>query len=296
MGALIYEPDRSGIADETERSLDWIAQQSTDVLEGDAEDVLDELLVLNGSSAGARPKALIGFDDTTGRIHYGNVGLPDGYAPWLVKFMNSRDGADAGVVEFMYSELARAAGVTISETQLFLSKRGFGYFAIKRFDRDQGQCFHVHTPSGLLQSDYRIPSLDYRDLLELTMHLTRDVREWEKMFRLAVFNVLAHNRDDHLKNFSFLMNEAGEWHLAPAYDLTFSFGPSGEQSTMVMGEGKSPTVEHLRKLGQHAGISSNRVKEIIERTQDTLTKWTQLSESHDLREATHDLVRSHIHQ
>ncbi len=296
MGALTYEPDHSGTLEETELTLDWIAHQSMTVLEGDAEDVLDELLALSGSSAGARPKALIGFNDATGRILYGNMELPDGYETWLVKFINSRDGSDAGVMEFIYSELARHAGLLIPDTQLFPAKQGFGYFGVKRFDRNKGKRFHVHTPCGLLHSDHRIPSLDYRDLLELTIHLTQDVRELESMFRLAVFNVLAHNRDDHSKNFSFLMNETGEWYLAPAYDLTFSFGPGGEQSTMVMGEGKSPTVEHLRKLGEHADISSSKVKEIIERTQDALAKWTELSKNHDLREATRDLVRSHIHQ
>ena len=77
------------------------------------------------------------------------------------------------------------------------------------------------------------------------------------MYRLAVFNVLAHNRDDHAKNFSFLMDEQGEWKVAPAYDLTFSSGPNGEQSTMVMGQGKTPNIEHLRKLGQESKLSKN---------------------------------------
>ena len=80
----------------------------------------------------------------------------------------------------------------------------------------------MHTVGGLLHSDFRVPSLDYEDLLNLTGALTKDIREVEKMYRLAVFNVLAHNRDDHAKNFSFLMDEKGEWKFAPAYDLTFS--------------------------------------------------------------------------
>ena len=136
--------------------------------------------------------------------------------------------------------MATRSGIAIPETHLFPAKKSAGYFATKRFDRDCPKSLHMHTVCGLLHSDFRSPSLDYQDLIELTTLLTRDVRETEKMFRLAVFNVLAHNRDDHSKNFSFLMNEVGEWQLSPAYDLTFSSGPGGEQSTMVIGEGKTP--------------------------------------------------------
>jgi serine/threonine-protein kinase HipA len=103
------------------------------------------------------------------------------------------------------------------------------------------------------------------------------MREVEKMYRIAVFNVAAHNRDDHGKNFSFLMDEAGVWTLAPAYDLTFSSGPSGEQSTMVLGEGKNPSVDHLQALGKQAGLAKGRVQEIVEQTLDALSQWRQLA-------------------
>ena len=294
MGALIYEPHYSDAVESTGVDLDRLAKQSQDVLEGGAEDVLDELLVRNGSSAGARPKVLIGFNRETGQITHGSQVLPKSYEPWIVKFANSQDGPDAGAVEFVYSEMARRAGLMIPPTHLFPAKRGAGYFAIKRFDQNRSERLHMHTPCGLLHSDHRIPALDYQDLLELTLHLTRDVRESEKMFQYAVFNVMAHNRDDHSKNFSFLMDETGVWKISPAYDLTFSYGPGGEQSTMVMGEGKSPSIDHLRALGRHGGVSDAKIGEILGRTRDLLGWWSELAIAHGVSTATHDLVYTQI--
>ena len=259
-------------------------------LEGDAEDVLAELLALNGSSAGARPKALIGFDRKHDRIVHGAGALGENHEPWLVKFANTQDGADAGAIEFAYAEMARRAGVEIAETHLFPAKRGAGYFATKRFDREGSKRLHMHTACGLLHSDFRTPSLDYQDLIELTTLLARDVREVEKMFRLAVFNVLTHNRDDHSKNFSFLMNQVGEWRLSPAYDLTFSSGPGGEQSTMVMGEGKSPGLSHLRALGEVAGVRKAQVEGIIDQTRATLADWASLAKEYGVNASNIRLI------
>ena len=290
MGALTYEPDFSEAPRDEQIDLDWLAAQSAEVLEGEAEDVLAELLALNGSSAGARPKALIGFDREHDRIVHGAGALGENHEPWLVKFANTQDGTDAGAIEFAYAEMARRAGIDIPETHLFPAAKGAGYFATKRFDREGSKRLHMHTACGLLHSDFRTPSLDYQDLIDLTTLLTRDVREVEKMFRLAVFNVLAHNRDDHSKNFSFLMNEVGEWRLSPAYDLTFSSGPGGEQSTMVMGEGKSPRLSHLRALGEEVGVRKVLVDDIIDRTRAALSAWPSLAKEYGVRTSNIRLI------
>ena len=296
MGALTYEPDDAESAGAGEINLDRLARYSRDILKGEADDVLTELLALNGSSAGARPKALIGFSRETGHIIHGCQILPQEYEPWIVKFANSQDGSDAGVVEFVYSEMARQAGLTVPNTHLFPAKCTGGYFSVMRFDRDFGQRIHMHTPCGLLHSDHRTPALDYRDLLELTMFLTRDNRELVKIFRLAVFNVMAHNRDDHSKNFSFLMDERGAWQISPAYDLTFSYGLGGEQSTMVMGEGRSPSIEHLRALGRYAGIRDAEVEAVLVQTRDSLGKWSELAKAYGVGRTTHDIVLKQINQ
>jgi serine/threonine-protein kinase HipA len=290
MGALVYQPDIGPDATAGDIDLDRLAGQALAVLEGQADDVLGDLIALNGSSAGARPKAMVGYNPATGAMIHGAVHLPDGFEHWLVKFPNTQDGVDAGAIEFAYADMARAAGIEMMATHLFPAQKGAGFFATRRFDRDGGKRLHMHTASGLLHADHRIPSLDYEDLIVLTMRLTRDIREAEKMFRLAVFNVLAHNRDDHAKNFTFLMDAAGNWRLSPAYDLTFSSGPGGEQTTMVNGEGKAPGTDHLRKLGENADLSKTQIEEIITQTQDALGKWSSLAKSCNVRAASIKLI------
>ncbi len=273
LGALIYEPDHSTNENSDNINLDKLAKQTQEVLDGASDEVLQDLLALNGSSAGARPKALIGLNDDRKNIIHGAHDLPEGYTPWIVKFSSAQDGADAGAIEYVYALMARKAGISMPDVHLFSAKKGAGYFAVKRFDRNGKERFHMHTACGLLHSDFRVPSLDYEDLIALTSALTKDAREIEKLYQLAVFNVLAHNRDDHSKNFSFLMDQKGEWKLSPAYDLTFSSGPRGEQSTMVVGEGRNPSVDHLVKLGQKAKIAKTRITEIIDQTQTVLANW-----------------------
>ncbi|PWJ56515.1 serine/threonine-protein kinase HipA [Dyadobacter jejuensis] len=295
MGALVYEPDYSpsdvkdGLID-----LDHLAQQAGEVLTGSSEEIIQELLSLNGSSAGARPKALIGVDETRQNISHGAKQLAQGFEPWLVKFPNSQDGLDSGAIEYVYALMAKDAGVVMSEAYLFTASKGSGYFAAKRFDRDGTKRYHMHTVSGLLHSDFRTPSLDYEDLLMLTAQLTKDIREVEKMYRLAVFNVLAHNRDDHAKNFSFLMDEKGEWKLSPAYDLTFSNGPGGEQSTMVMGEGRIPGDKQLVKLGLEAGLSKALVEECIAQTRSALGLWKTLAKEYGVSQSNIDLINKRL--
>ena len=294
MGALVYEPDHSANETNTAVDLDTLAFHTQAVLLGAAEDVLQELLALNGSSAGARPKAMIGVDEAHQNIIHGTKHLPEGYEPWLVKFPNTQDGEDAGAIEFIYALMAQEAGITVTPAHLFPAQQGTGYFATRRFDRDGDHRLHSHTACGLLHSDFRTPSLDYEDLISLTEILTRDVREVEKMFHLTVFNVLAHNRDDHAKNFTFLMDEKGEWKLSPAYDLTFSSGPHGEQSTTVMGERKNLGTAQLIKLGQAAKLKPQRISQIIEKTQTALSRWKQLAKEYGVSKTNTDLISARM--
>ena len=279
MGALVYEPDYSIVTTDDPICLDKMAEETRMILEGLSNDVLEKILVLNGSSAGARPKALIGINEKRDHLIYGTHDLPPGYTPWIVKFVMSKERLDAGAIEYVYALMAKEADIIVPNVHLFDSQKCPGYFAVQRFDRQGHKRYHMHTACGLLHSDYRAPSLDYRDLLVLTGALTQDVREVEKMYRLAVFNVLAHNRDDHSKNFSFLMDKDGQWKVSPAYDLTFSSGPYGEQSTLVAGEGRNPTIEHLIKLGLFGSLKKDRIHEIIDQTRESLSKWTNLAKA-----------------
>ena len=275
MGALSYEPER-----EVENSIDTIvlddlAESSAEILEGSSETLLDELLSLNGSSAGARPKVLVQISSDQKQIIHGRQELQEGFSHWMVKFASSMDSSEIGTIEYAYSLMAREAGLQMPQTALIEGKKG-RYFAIKRFDRVGDKHVHMHSVAGLTHSDFRFPTLDYDDLLALTLHLTKNIQEVEKVFRLACFNLFTHNRDDHAKNFSFVMDEKGVWNFSPVYDVTFSNGPGGEHSTMYMGEGKYPTSEHLLQLAKKHGIK--KADAIIENVKQARDKWKIFAE------------------
>ena len=144
--------------------------------------------------------------------------------------------------------MAVTAGIEMSECKLFKGKSGQHYFGTKRFDRINNRRIHVHTASGLMHDNFRASTMDYGHLMDYAFLLEKHVKAYEKVFRLAAFNVFAHNLDDHSKNFSFLMNNKGEWQFAPAYDLTYSYSSYGFHSTMVAGESQNPGAKHLMKL------------------------------------------------
>ena len=296
VGALVYEPEYQHEMIDDEIKLDQLALDAKQVLESDFKDVLEELLSLNGSSAGAHPKAMIGVNKSKKTIIHGVNELGKDFEPWLVKFPNINDGIDAGAIEYVYALMAKEAGLEMSEVYLFSSKRSPGYFATRRFDRYNRKRIHAHSVCGLLHSDFRIPALDYEDLIALTMILTKNIKEAEKMFRIAVFNVLAYNRDDHSKNLSFLMDENGQWRLSPAYDLTFSYGPNGEQSTTVMGEGRSPKIDHLIKLGLEAKLQRSIIDECIEKTKSALGNWRKRSSMYGVAKSNIELIAQKIEE
>ncbi|MDF3047876.1 MAG: HipA protein [Candidatus Midichloriaceae bacterium] len=260
MGALSYEPENPNFAANLPTDLDEIYHEIQATLD-ENDTYVDELLILGGSSAGARPKALLRIDNVD----------------WLIKFRASFDSKDIGSIEYAYHFMAKEAGLHVPEAKLFPSRKGLGFFGVKRFDRKDNKKVHMHTVAGLLHADHREPSLDYETIMKATLYLTRDVRECEVQFRNAVFNVLSHNRDDHSKNFSFLMDANGTWSVSPAYDLTFSSGPAGEHSTMIMGEGKNPTKGHLLKLASVGNIKQDKALEIIDQVRSATQKWHEFA-------------------
>ena len=272
MGALSYEPDRSQYPEgDTPLALDRLAEESAIMLAGESEEVFEELLKLSGSSAGARPKIVAQVSVNKSKIiHGGNQPLKPGYEHWMIKFANSQDPRDIGAIEYAYSLMAKDAGIDMPDTHLFKTKKR-GYFGVKRFDRKGDRRIHMHSLSGLIHADHRVPALDYNLILRVVLVLTKNIVEVEKAYALACFNIIARNRDDHAKNFSFLLNDKNEWVFAPAYDLTFSEGPAGEQSTMVMGEGRNPGVEHLVALGKEHNLKN--AKRILAKAQAAVARW-----------------------
>jgi serine/threonine-protein kinase HipA len=276
MGALSYEPERGEhTGAKTPLALDKLAEESAIVLAGENEEVFEELLRLNGSSSGARPKIVAQVSADKKRIGHGQRKLQPGYTHWIIKFPSSQDARDVGAIEYAYSLMAKDAGIEMPDTHLFRTKKG-KYFGTKRFDRNGDARIHMHSLGGLIHADHRAPALDYDMLLRVTQALTKNVRDVGKAYALACFNVLAHNRDDHVKNFSFLLNADHEWVFAPAYDLVFSYGPGGEQSMLVMGEGKNPGVKELQELGKKHGLKN--APDILARVQRAVAKWPRYAE------------------
>ncbi len=291
MGALTYEPDTSEHSHHADAiSLDKLAAETGEVLEGEAGDVFAELLGLSGSSAGARPKVMLGVSASKKKLIHGQQELPKRYAHWMVKFASSLDAKDIGAIEYAYSLMARAAGLEMMPTHLFPAKKAAGYFGVERFDRSGDKRLHMHTVSGLIHADHRLPSLDYEQIMRTTLALTRNVQELEQILRLATFNVFAHNRDDHAKNFSFLMDEKGNWRVAPTYDLTFSGGPGGEHSTTVMGEGKRPGKEHLLMLAEKVGIAKPLANTIIDEVKAAVQQWPIYAEETGVTKASKKII------
>lgn len=245
MGALCYKPNVKVPPLETITDCDF------DTLQGKALDVLSEksdadvsLLYYNShNSGGARPKAIYQEEDGS---------------HWIVKFRHTYDPTDLGRIEYRYMETASKCGICIPQIKLVNNR----YFAVERFDIKNGRRIHTLTSSALLQSDYRSQSIDYINLLALTGFLTQDPNQVEQMFRRMVFNILTNNKDDHAKNFSFCCEE-GQWHLAPAYDLTYSpTGTRGEHATSVNHIG-NPSLEDLISAGTGIHIPRNRCLSII---------------------------------
>ncbi|MDR2844389.1 MAG: type II toxin-antitoxin system HipA family toxin [Candidatus Symbiothrix sp.] len=242
-GALEYKPNISYNTQEEYIDFDKLASEADKVLTTKQYNgSLDVLYKYGGSSGGARPKVFVQLENKE----------------WLVKFKAFNDPEDVGKMEYEYSLLAKDCGINMPETRLFENK----YFGVQRFDRTETGKIHTVSAAGLLNADYRIPSLDYSVLLKICFNLTKDIEQVYDLFRLMVFNIVISNRDDHAKNFSFqLIN--GEWKLSPGYDLLPSTGFNGFHTTTVNGQGE-PSVNDMMNVALDAGLSQQKSKEIID--------------------------------
>ena len=276
MGALVYRPEVEVEKVTAQFDLATLAKSAMAFDAGEASAVLPEVRRAGGSSGGARPKASIGYNPQTKEVCPDREDLPTGFEHWLVKFPNQQDPRNAGEVEWQYAKMAVAAGVEMSDCQLIQTSIG-NFFATRRFDRTiNGGRLHFASAAGLLDVDYRIPGNEYRTLFRLTDALTRDYSAKKELFRRATLNVLAHNRDDHLKNFGFLMDCNGTWRFAPFYDFTYSTGPNGWQTLSVAGEGRNPGPNDLLRLANEVNLSLKDAQEIITRVTDVIQSFNLL--------------------
>ncbi|MBL4760127.1 MAG: type II toxin-antitoxin system HipA family toxin [Mariprofundaceae bacterium] len=287
MGALSYKPSKAMGKEGFDIDLSELAASAISIYEGNTKECLAELSQAGGSPGGARPKVLVHTKEE--RLISGEGKVPDSYTAWIVKFHASDEPSEAGRIEYAYSRMAKAAGIIMPETRLFEDKYGNAWFAIQRFDRVDGKCIHMHTMGGLVDADFRLPSLDYIEVLKVTQALTRHEKDVEQAFAVMVFNVLAKNRDDHSKNFSFLMDEQGVWRLTPAYDLTYSTGVHGEHTTSIAGEGKNPEVSHMLKVGQSVGLKATVMEKVIDNVRESISRWDEWCDMAGIAKAKREL-------
>ena len=249
-GALEYRPAENEAWEHSATDLHKLADDAERILNADTSTSLSTsvdysvglLYQYAGSSGGARPKVFMKMAD----------------GEWLVKFRSSADPKNVGEIEYQSSLLAKKCGIEMPETRLFEGK----YFGVRRFDRIGNEKIHTISAAGLLNADYRIPSLDYSDLLTACFKLTRNIEEVYKLFRQMVFNVLIKNRDDHAKNFSFVLQN-NEWKLSPAYDLLPSTGFNGFHTTTVNGQG-NPTHNDIFAVAERVGLDRRNAEGVFE--------------------------------
>ncbi|WP_202702539.1 type II toxin-antitoxin system HipA family toxin [Flavobacterium sp. UGB4466] len=293
IGAISYEPEHENTNNLSSNiDLDHISDEITTILNGTSEEIIEELFQLGGSSGGARPKILVGFNSKTEQLFYGKSDLPDDFEHWIIKFPSSNDLPDIALIEYAYNKMAQNAGIEVNEFRLFKSKKGNYFFGCKRFDRIKNEKIHLHSVSGLLHDNYRMSTLDYGHLMDCAFILEKDFNAYAKVLRLATFNVLAHNRDDHSKNFSFLMNKNGDWKFSPAYDLTFSNSSYGLHSTTVAGESKNPGLKQLHELARHFGVKN--ANQIFEEVSQSLSLFEKIASSLDISKSSVKLIKSNL--
>jgi serine/threonine-protein kinase HipA len=282
MGALTFRPaEGPDSPDGTLVDLDRVQDEMLRHLAGeDSQDpTADALMRAAGSGAGgARPKITVAYTD--GGVLVADDGtVPDGATPWLA------------AIEATYLQMATDAGITTCEHRLLPGSSGARYLAVRRFDRvavpgAQPHRVHMATAAGLLEAYPEYNQLvGYDDVIRLTRMVTGDVRDVQELVRRAVFNVVAHNRDDHARNIAYLWSPTDGWHLAPAYDLTHSMGPRpayvgagpGEHYLDVAGKGKNITRADLVGLSKASGLKPSVIDAMIDAVLAAVAQWPAMA-------------------
>ena len=281
MGALTYRPEKK-LETQTRQELILDARELYDetkkALQGDADFSINEIIAISNSAAsGARPKAIVGFNPDTQKMHVGlkYTDLPDGYVHSIVKFDNllyknvlqnisEKEKVSQTKGEYVYSLVAKKVGIDMANTYLVESD-GATHFVTERFDikkTAQGLTrYHMHSLSGLMHHNPAETTFGYENLLKIGDALNIPYQDKVQFFKTMLFNLIFGNTDDHTRNFSYLMDEMGNWSGAPAYDLTFSINKK-HQMLFDYIDGYDVTKKHLIKLAQTYGIKG--AKEMIE--------------------------------
>lgn len=306
MGALEYIPS-IGATTDTSISIDVneMVKLASVILSGkedikySAKDItMQQMLEFGTSAGGARAKAVIAWNRETGDIRSGQVDTPKGYDHWLVKFdgvsgngdHNVKDKKQYTMVEYAYYLMACDAGIEMSECRLF-AHDGLNHFMTKRFDRVDGRKLHMQTYAALCHLDYDIPKLSsYETLAKTARMLGAKSSEIEQIYKRMVFNCKAVNMDDHVKNFSFIMDKNGMWSLSPAYDMTFSYKKGNKwlskHQMTVNGKAEDITDEDILMAGKNMGLSAKKCRQVLDKIDNVVSNWIEYADKSGINEKT----------
>ena len=303
MGALEFQPALGPAAKISNTvDVDQLVALASDILSrrtdfsvslesGDREQALSDILRIGTSAGGARAKAVIAWNPQSGEIRSGQVVAGQGFEYWLIKFDGVSGNRDKeledprgyGVIEYAYSQMAVAAGITMMNCRL-LKEHTRQHFMSRRFDRlDDGSKLHMQSLCALAHFDYNMAgAYSYEQALLVMRQLELPMADIEQQFRRMVFNIVARNQDDHVKNIAFLMNKQGQWSLSPAFDVTYSFNPDGawtaKHQMSVNGKRDGFTVEDIKTCGKTAGLKRGRAEAILSEVVGVVSDWNRFAE------------------
>ena len=288
MGALEFEPAYAPPDGPASEALEvaLLVSQARSLVEGDAEAAIPEIMRVGGSAGGARAKAVVLWNRETRLMRSGFASPEAGEEPWIIKFDGVQRGSGGttadvandslpyGRTEYVYSVMARAAGIEIEPTHL-MEERGFGHFMTRRFDRPPGGKLHMHSLGGMQHVDFNDQfAFSYEDYFRTIRALHLGQPTVNEAYRRMVFSFATLNRDDHVKNFSFLMDREGRWRLAPAYDVAYAAHSPWTRQHQMSANGKHIdfTRNDLLEVGARFDVPHGG-REIIERVLDSLALW-----------------------
>ena len=274
---------------------------------GHAHEALEDILRVGTSAGGARAKAIIAWNPDSNEVRSGQVKAPAGFGYWLLKFDGVNGNRDRelddpqgyGVIEYAYSLMARAAGVTMSDCRL-LEEGGRRHFMTRRFDRGPGgEKLHMQSLAALAHLDFNLAGTHgYEQAFGVIRRLGLPMAAIEQQFRRMLFNVVARNQDDHVKNIAFLMDKAGGWSLAPPFDLTFSFNPAGQWTARhqmtVNGKQDDFSVADFRAVAEVAGLRRGGVEKILEEVCRAVAAWPAHATAAGVSDAWREHVAAHL--
>ncbi|MDP3920351.1 MAG: type II toxin-antitoxin system HipA family toxin [Candidatus Omnitrophota bacterium] len=303
IGALEYEPSQGPkVSGAHSLHVDALVALASEILtkqesfktafsESEKEQAMKDILRVGTSAGGARAKAIIAWNPKTNEVRSGNIDIAEGFSYWILKFDGVKGNKDKdledpegyGLIEYAYHKMAAAAGIKMMECRI-LREGGRSHFMTKRFDRNEaGKKIHMQSLCALAHYDYnQAGAYSYEQAMQVMRKLQMPMESLEEQYRRTAFNIIARNQDDHVKNIAFLMGKAGNWALSPAFDVTYSYNPSGgwtNRHQMSVNAKRDDFVkEDFIMFAKNAALKKTNAMDILEEVQNTVKKWKNFAD------------------